>query len=309
VDRERPKRGSKLASLETAIASIPLAASITMSGFGHAGHPMAAVRELLRQRKGGLHLYAVAECWPAEFLAAGGLVSSVHLSNLMLESFGRCQALNLRMERGEIRTEDHSHLSMALRLTAGAWNMPFLPIRSLAGTDIARHISFDKTKVGSAQSPFDNSSNLVVGPLHPDVAVIHASRADVYGNAQVFGTRTVIDVQVRAAKRVIITAEEIVSSEALRRSPVSTHIPGLLVADVVHAPYGAYPTGMYLYYDEDLAHLSEYHAASRTPEGTEAFLAKSIYAHASERDYMNGIGIGKLLRLRPDPALHYVPRE
>lgn len=297
----------KLTTLAESVARVSDGAALTFSGFAHSGHPMAYVRELIRQGRSGLQLMAVAECWAAELLVAAGAVASIRMSNLMFEGLGRCYAIAQGAESGRLRIEDHSHLGMALRLAAGGWRMPFLPIRSMTGTEIAARTTFDQDKISWVTSPFREETVSVVGPLHPDIAVIHVSKSDEAGNCQLPGTRAVIDLQVRAAARVIVTAEEIVPESEIMRAPEQTIVPGLLVDEIIHVPYGGHPTGMYRYYDDDFEHLQEYHSGSKDPAMRKEYIEKYIREPADHFAYLDLIGVRRLMDLRSDPFLGYRP--
>lgn len=297
----------KLTTLAESVAQVSNGSAITFSGFAHSGHPMAFVHELIRQGRADLHLMAVAECWAAEFLVAAGAVTTIHMSNLMFEGLGRCYAVAQGAESGALRVEDHSHLGMALRLAAAAWDMPFLPIRSMTGTEIATRTTFDPRKIVPVDSPFREEAVSVVGPLRPDYAVVHVSKCDEDGNCQLPGTRAVIDLQVRAAAHVVVTAEEIVTEAEIMRAPEQTIVPGLLVDEIVHVPYGAHPTGMYRYYDDDFDHLREYHVGSRDPAARRAFIDRYIKEPSDHFEYLDRVGIKRLMELRSDPFLGYRP--
>lgn len=297
----------KLTTLAESVARVSDGSSITFSGFAHSGHPMAFVRELIRQGRCGLHLMAVAECWAAELLVAADAVSTIRMSNLMFEGLGRCYAIAQGAESGQLRIEDHSHLAMALRLAAGGWGMPFLPIRSMTGTEIATRTTFDDLKISRVGSPFRAEDVSVVGPLQPDVAVVHVSKCDAAGNCQLPGTRAVIDLQVRSAARVIVTAEEIVPEAEIMRTPEQTVVPGLLVDEIIHVPFGAHPTGMYRYYDDDFVHLRTYHARSKDPAGRQEYLDTYVRSPEDHFAYLDLIGVRRLMELRSDPFLGYRP--
>lgn len=297
----------KLTTLAASVSRVSNGSSITFSGFAHSGHPMAFVRELIRQGRNDLHLMAVAECWAAELLVAAGAVTTIRMSNLMFEGLGRCYAIAQGAESGILQIEDHSHLGMALRLAAGGWGMPFLPIRSMTGTEIATRTTFDDAKISRVESPFREERVSVVGPLHPDVAVIHVSKCDAAGNCQLPGTRAVIDLQVRAAGRVIATAEEIVPEREIMKAPEQTVVPGLLVDEIIHVPFGAHPTGMYRYYDDDFEHLRAYHEKSKDPRGRQAYLDKYLRQPDDHFAYLDLIGFRRLMELRSDPFLGYRP--
>ena len=294
---------SKLTTLAAAAGLVAPGASVTFSGFGHAGHPLAFVRELIRQGTGDLTLHAIAECWPAEFLVAAGRVARINMSNLMFEGLGRCRAISRAIEQGEVEVDDHSHLALSLRLLAGAWNVPFLPVRSMAGTDLARVQTGVRPKYARLPSPFDGDEVGAVAALRPDVAVIHVNKADEQGNGIVYGAISIIDAQVRSAKKVVVTAERIVSAEEITAENQAVVVPGIFVDAVVHTPFGAHPGGMYDEYDEDLTAMSEYYEASRSPDTLRDYLAARVFAFSDHAAYLNSLGSRRLLNLRVDPTL------
>jgi acyl CoA:acetate/3-ketoacid CoA transferase alpha subunit len=254
---------NKIMSLHAAVASIWDGQTLTFSGFGHGGHPMAFVRELIRQGHRGLTLNAVAECWPAEFLVGAGAVRAINMSNLMFEGLGRCRAISRAIETGSIMVDDHSHLGLSLRLLAAGWGVPFLPIRSMVGTDLAEVQTGKVTKYRCIASPFGEGDVGVVSALPTDVAVIHVHKCDEQGNGIVYGARSVIDAQVRGARRVIVTTEQLVSADEIVSENQLCVVPGFFVDAVVHTPFGAHPAGMYKLYVEDADHMARYYEASR----------------------------------------------
>ncbi|MCU1411856.1 MAG: hypothetical protein JWR04_2563 [Rhodoglobus sp.] len=293
---------SKIVSMADAAATVPEGASLSFGGFGHFGHPLSFVRELLRQGKGGFTLHAVAECWPAELLTAAGRVNHINLSNLMFEGLGRVRAICRAVENGWITTDDHSHLGLSLRLLAAGWDMPFMPIRTMAGSDLEHIQTGPAPKFRRIASPFSDEQVGVLSPLSPDVAVVHVSESDNQGNGIIRGQISVVDAQVRAAKRVIVTAERIVEPEEIVRNNQLVTVPGILVDQVVHSPYGAYPGGMYGLYDEDMELMDHYYEASRSEEAVAAYLAEWIFGLADHAEYLDRIGSQRLLEAVVDPV-------
>ncbi|PSC04903.1 3-oxoadipate--succinyl-CoA transferase subunit A [Alsobacter soli] len=299
---------SKLVSLVEAAQAVASGASLTAGGFAHSHQPLAFTRELIRQGRSRLTLMSVAECWVAEFLAAAGMLEKVYFSNFMFEGYGRCQRFSKAVEAGAVAVEDHSHFGMVSRLMAAGLGLPFMPMKAMAGTDILAISGFEPPdrKARRMQSPFGHEVVTAVSPLRPDVAVIHAARADRLGNVQLFGTTSVIEEQARAAGTVIVTVEEIVDTDIIRRQPEMTLLPALMVDMVVHLPYGAHPTGVYGYYDHDSAHLADYYAASRTEPDTAVWLDRWAHGLPDHFDYLDALGMTRLLQLRVDPALGYL---
>jgi glutaconate CoA-transferase, subunit A len=303
---------SKLVSMDTALDAIRDGMSITAGGFAHSHQPMALLRALIKRGVRHLTLMGVAECWVAEFLAAANALDRTYFSNFMFEGFGRCRRFSEGVESGAIEVEDHSHFGMVNRLNAAALGLPFMPMRAMSGTDILAKPGFEEPHMKSRliESPFDARDKvLAVSPLKPDVAIIHAARADDAGNVQLYGPTSVIVEQARAAAHVIVSVEEVVDTEVIRRHPEFTILPGLLVDAVVHAPFGAHPLGNYGYYQHDQAYLQDYYDSSRAPQSTQAFLDEWIHAPADHWAYLDKIGIMRLMRLRVDPALGYIPAE
>jgi len=299
---------SKLVSLTEAAQSVANGASLTAGGFAHSHQPLAFTRELIRQGRSRLTLMSVAECWVAEFLSAAGMLEKVYFSNFMFEGYGRCQRFSKAVEAGTIAVEDHSHFGMVSRLMAAGLGLPFMPMKAMAGTDILAVSGFEpiEHKALRLESPFGNGVVTAVSPLKPDVAIIHAARADQLGNVQLFGTTSVIEEQARAAGLVIVTVEEIVDTDVIRRQPEMTLLPAFMVDMLVHVPYGAYPTGVYGYYDHDAAHLADYYAASRSDADTAAWIDRWVHGLPDHFDYLDAVSISRLLSLRVDPALGYL---
>ncbi len=300
----------KLVTLEDAVRVIEDGMSLTAGGFAHSHQPMALTRALIRRGVRGLTIMGVAECWVAEYLAAAGALEQAYFSNFMFEGFGRCRRFSEGIEAGRIATEDHSHFGMVCRLQAAGLGLPFMPMRAMAGTDILDVPGFEAPAMKSRrmESPFGNGTVTAVSPLRPDVAIIHAARADGEGNVQLFGATSVLEEQARAAAHVIVSVEEIVDEEVIRRQPELTILPSLLVDALVQLPFGAHPTGVYGYYEHDAAHLGEYYAASRSQAATDDYLRRWVFDTADHWSYLDQISMSALLRLRTDPALGYVLR-
>lgn len=294
---------SKLLPLDEAVDAIRPSSSLSFSGFGHYGHPLAFVRELIRRRVGDLTLHAIAECWPAELLTAAGLVRHINMSNLMFEGLGRVRAICRAVENGDITTDDHSHLGLSLRLLAAGWGMPFLPIHTMSGSDLELIQTGERPKYTRIADPFSDDWIGAVSALQPDVAVIHVHRADVQGNGVIEGQISVVDAQVRAARHVIITTEEIVDGDLIIVDNQRTIIPGMLVDAVVHTPYGSHPGGVYGMYDEDPLLLDEYYEASRDPEALAAWLDDWVYKMSNHQAYLDRIGSRRLAEVRVDPEI------
>ena len=169
-------------------------------------------------------------------------------------------AITEMMSDGRLKYEDYSNQAIALMLMAGALGIPFIPTRSFLGTDYLDPANVEHPgaylrdqKWRLMESPFDGQPYVALPALKPDVAVLHAQRADEFGNVQVWGHQGDAKWAYWAAKKVIVSVEEIVPSEVIREDPGRTVVPGFKVAAVVHMPMGAHPSGKAGYYDFDYA--------------------------------------------------------
>ena len=296
---------SKVVSISEAVALIHDGDNLTLSGFAHSLAPVALVREIIRQGKQDLELTSMGECWAADLLSGAGCLSRVRLSNYMFEGFGRCMNFSRAAQQGDLEVEDYSHFGITSRLFAGALGISYLPTKVMSGTDIVHKKSFDKGKVLVANCPFTDEPHMLVQAIQPDVAVIHASRADKEGNTQLFGMTSIIDEQARASRKVIVSVEEVVETDVIARKPELTILPGFVVDAVVEIPYGAHPAGMFRYYNYDHAHIQYYWDLSRREETFRDYLEEYVLGPRDHWEYLKMIGIRKLMELRADPHLGY----
>nr|WP_255617233.1 CoA-transferase [Aurantimonas sp. VKM B-3413] len=297
--------------MEEAVRLVPDGCSITAGGFAHSHQPLGFLRALIAEGRRDLAIMGVAECWVAEWLAAAGMLDKAWFSNFMFEGFGRCRRFSEGIEAGEIATEDHSHFGMVMRFVAAAERLPFIPMLSQGGTDIATTggIERPEEKIQIIKSPFGGEPVAVTSPLRPDVAIIHAARADACGNTQLDGATAVLAEQAAAAKTVIVTVEEIVEPGEIAANPAATLISGFYVDALVHLPYGAWPTGMYGYHDPDMGFLDDYYQASRDPASCARWIEEHLRGPADHWDWLGRAGVARLLALRSDPALGYRPAK
>ena len=241
--------------------------------------PMALEREIVRQRKKNLWIAAKFTLLDTTLLVAGGCVSKIDVG---FAGLGR--PLFSAIENAEVEVIDWSNGTLALRHLAGAMGVPFLPTRSLMGTDTFKHSG---AKV--IEDPFTGKNICLVPAINPDVAIIHVNQCDEFGNSRVFGPSVSPVETAMASKHVIISTEEIIPTEDIRKNPGQTTIPYYLVDAVVHLPFGAHPgtvPGLYTY---DTAHLEEFFAA-RDKEGMNAYLDKYIHTVADHNSYLDLVG-------------------
>lgn len=298
---------SKLATLAEAVASIPAGAHVALSGFAITRCNMAFAREVIRQGIRGLTVSQCVGGMDADLLVGAGAVERIIYGGGSLDRFGRLNNVNRGIESGTLIAEEYSSLSVAFRYLAGALGLPFIPIRSLRGSDIlARLRQIAPENVSTVRDPFTGEEWLALRPLVPDVAVVQVQVADEEGNAWIFGPRWDNEEQVKASQRVIVITEQLVPTEIIRRDPERTIIPGFKVSHVVHLPFSAHPTSVYRVYDYDAEHIREYAAATRTAEGFQAYLEKYVLGVRDHWEYLERIGGMKhLTTLLADPILGY----
>lgn len=297
----------KLATLTEAVASIPSGAHVALSGFAITRCNMAFAHEVIRQGIRGLTISQCVGAMDADLLVGAGAVERMIYGGGSLDRFGRLNNVNRGIESGTLMAEEYSSLSVAFRYLAGALGLPFIPIRSLRGSDVlARLHQVAPENVATVQDPFTGEEWLALRPLVPDVAVVQVQVADEEGNAWIYGPRWDNEEQVKASQRVIIITEQLVPTEIIRRDPERTVIPGFKVSHVVHLPFSAHPTSVYRVYDYDAEHIREYAAATRTVEGFQAYLEKYVLGVRDHWEYLERTGGMKhLTPLLADPILGY----
>lgn len=298
---------TKLTTLTEAVASIPSGSHIALSGFAIARCNMAFAREVIRQ---GITRLTISQCvgaMDADLLVGAGAVERIIYGGGSLDRFGRLAWVNRGIEDGTLAAEEYSSLSVAFRYLAGSLGLPFLPIRSLTASDLAKRLQEqDASQIATITDPFTGDQWLALKPLLPDVSVVQVPVADEEGNAWIFGPRWDNAEQVRASKRAIVIAEEIVPTEVIRRDPERTVIPGFLVSHVVHLPFGAHPTSVYRCYDYDAEHIKAYVQATETRERFREYLDRYVYGVKDHWEYLERVGgMKRLNALRADALLGY----
>lgn len=268
---------------------------------------MAFVHEVIRQKINHLTVSQCVGAMDADLLVGAGAVDRIIYGGGSLDRFGRLANINKRIENGSLIAEEYSSLSVAFRYLAGALGLPFIPIRSLQGSDLLKQIQEKQSKdVSSVDDPFTGKEWLVLKPLHPDVAIMHVQIADNEGNAWIMGPKWDNPEQVKASERAIIIAEHIVSTEVIRQHPENTVIPGLFVSHVVEQPYGAYPTSVYREYDYDGDQIEEYVQASCSQEKFDEYIAKYILSTKDFWEFLDKTGGARKLHcLHADQILGY----
>ncbi len=281
---------SKVASLHDAVARhVADGARVALGCALEPAIPFAFVHELVRAGRRDLRLVGPISDVAFDILIGAGCVAEVDAAWIGNVSAGLGHSYRRAMEQGiprRITVRDHSNLSIGLALLAGALGSPYIPTRSLLGTDLARaNGTFRQTT-----SPFDGSPLLLVPAIEPDVAVLAVQRSDEAGNAHLWGPRGVSREAALAAKAVIVLADEVVDRDVIRADPDRTIVPALKVVAVVEQPGACHPSPLQDRYGRDHAFFHEYHEATRTREGFDAWLREWVFDIGDHNEYLARLG-------------------
>ena len=312
----------KVMDLKTAVGRfVTDGAHISIGGFTVNRNPMAAVYEIIRQRKQDLHLYAHSNGQGVDELVGGGCVSRIEIAYAGNGRFApTCIRFRKAVQKGALKVEDYSNYQMTLRFLAGAMGVPFLPTRSSLGTSLLSVWGFTEQerrldprvpnrKVSVLDNPFDGwggADKVVLVPaINPDVTILHVQKADRAGTARIEGL-TFADVeQAKAAARVIVTCEELVETDVLRENPDLNRLPFFCVDAVVPVAYGAYPTACYRCYDYDPVYLNAYREAAVDEEKHAAYLRDHIFDVKDHAAFVERQGTDRLAGIAADPRTGY----
>jgi glutaconate CoA-transferase, subunit A len=280
---------------------VPDGCTVAIEGFT-AFICFAAAHEIIRQRKQNLTLCRLTPDLIYDQMIAAGVAHKLIFSYLGNPGVGSLHCIRRAVERGiprPLEIEEYSHFGMVGRYLAGASNLPFFPLRSYVGSDMA-HVN---ELIRFVDSPYGDGPIAVVPPLRPDVTFVHAQRADVHGNTHLWGLLGTQKEVAFASQNVIVVVEEIVAEDVIRRDPNRTLIPGFIVDAVVHEPYGAHPSYVQGYYDRDNDFYLKWDEWSRDRETTEAWLDEWVYKLPDRAAYLDKLGPEIISNLAPGELL------
>jgi glutaconate CoA-transferase subunit A len=296
---------SKLVTMAEAVERwVPDGATVLMGAALEAQIPFSAGHEIIRQKRRDLTLVAPISDLLFDLLVGAGVARKLIAAWIGNVSSGSGYNFRRAVEEAipsPVEMVDHSNLTLALSLHAAALGVPFLPTYSTLGTDISRSNAGLEPMV----CPFSGDRMIAVQALAPDVAILPAQRSDAEGNAHLWGNLGVVPDAARAARSVVVVAEEIVSSDLIASDPNRTVIPTFLVGAVVHEPMGSHPSPCQGCYGRDHAYYTEYHEESRTREGFLAWLEKWVLSVSDRKDYLRRLGSKRVEALgvqRPAPS-------
>ncbi len=286
---------------------------IASGGFGHVRVSMISIYEILRQGKNNLTMVGKTSVHDLDVLITSGCVNKVEAAySFGHELRGLSPGSRRKIEGGECRVvAESSNAGLQFRFLAAMMGVPFIPARNLMGTD-----TFEYSSAKIVQDPFSGKPVCLLPAAYPDISIIHVSRCDIYGNCQIDGIAVEDYELARASRRLIISTEEIIPEEEIRKEPWKTVIPYYLVDAVVEAPFGSHPCQMpgKYYFDEE--HITQWLKASKTDTGTESYLQKYVHGPDSFFQYLDLVGgteklnfLARVEQLRETPVYPWAVKE
>ncbi len=297
-----PTRASKLVSMKEAVSRhVRDGDSVAIEGFT-GSICFAAGHEIIRQGRRELTLIRMTPDLIYDQMIAAGTAKKLIFSYMGNPGVGSLYCIRRAVEKNQPRAlelEEYSHYGLVGRYAAGASRSPFFPLRSYIGSDMLAANPLIKL----IDDPYGSGKIAVVPPLNPDVAILHAQRADCQGNTQLWGLLGMQKEVAFASKQVIVVVEEIVDESIIRADPNRTLIPGLIVNAVVHEPYGAYPSYVQGYYDRDNEAYIAWDKLSQDHAAVAAWLGDWVYGLENHAAYVRKLGQSRLTKLKPEPLL------
>jgi glutaconate CoA-transferase, subunit A len=288
-------RPEKIVSLQEAVASIKPGMVVALGGHTLRRHPMALVRELIRQKARDLHVMGWNNGIDFDLLAAAGVMKTAETSCVSLSQFGLGRNFRRAVESGRLPVWDHSETTAIDVFRGAAQGAPYTAAISPLGTSLLDH----NPRFRTATNPFDGREVVLVEAVHADVALLHLHMADRYGNVLLDAKRwhdNSFDEYIgRSAKRVIVTVEQIVSDEFVLNNPELTVLPRRYVDAVVEVPFGAHPCACDSRYAYDTQFIQEYVDASKTEGTMQEFIAS--WVDIPEDEYIERLGPRRLQSL------------
>ena len=284
---------SKLTSLNEAISKyVNDGDTVYAAGFTHL-IPFAAGHEIIRLKKRDLVLARATPDLIYDQMVAAGCARKVIFSYMGNPGVGSLRIVRAALEKGQLEWEEYSHFGMITRLQAGASGLPFLPMNQTGAESLEKVNPLIKR----IPDPYGGKDVIVVPALNPDVAIVHVQRADAEGNAHLWGIIGEQKEAAFAAKKVILTAEEIVDESVIRSDPNRTMIPSIIVDAVCHVPYACHPSYAQGYYDRDNEFYMQWDKVSESPESTKAYLDEWVYGVKDRAEYWEKLGAEKHKKL------------
>jgi len=285
---------SKLMPLSQAVSTcVNDGDTVYAAGFTHL-IPFAAGHEIIRQRKRELVLARATPDLIYEQMVAAGSARKVIFSYMGNPGVGSLRIVRAEIEQGRLEWEEYSHFGMITRLQAGASGLPFLPMNQTGATDLEKANS----NIKRIPDPYGGRDVITVPALNPDVAIVHVQRADQNGNAHLWGIIGEQKEAAFAARKVILTAEEIVDEAVIRSDPNRTMIPAIIVDAVCSVPHACHPSYAQGYYDRDNEFYLQWDRLSQSLEAVRLWLDEWVYGVKDRDEYWSKLGTATHERLK-----------
>ena len=301
---------NKIRELSDIVREIPdSGAEIAVGGFIITRCPMAFAAELIRQKKKDITLYSVMGTMEADLLVGAGFVKSYSYSGGSLDRFGKLDRVNEAIVKKSIEVKEYSAMGMGLRFLAGAMGIPFVPSKVMMGTDMYEAMKNDAGAMQPGVSPFDGEQYMFLSKLQPEYSVIHAQAVDEKGNVIIEGPVWDLELAM-AGKKLIVTAEKLVSNEYVKRFPEKVKIPSIYTYAAAIVPAGSYPASTYKVYDHDPEALTLYAKANQKQDTFDQYLNEYILGTKNHYEFIEKMGgLGKLGALAAEPIYGFATKE
>jgi len=287
----------KLVSLKEAVEMIGNGDTLAIGGSLLRRHPMGLINEIIRQSKKNLHLLGWNNGIDMDILIGAGCADIVESSYIGLAPYGLAPNFRRAVENQDIVVKESSETVAIDRFRAGSIGLTFFPSKTPLGTTIEKCDPNFKEVI----CPYTGERYAALKAWNPDIAIIHAHKADVYGNVQ-FDRKRVMDnepdiIIARSAKKTIVSVEEIVSTESITENSGLTYLPKLFIEAVVEAPYGAHPCSCDMRYDNDQEHLNKYYQMAQDKVTFKQYLDEYVFSVKDHYEYLKKIGIKNLFQI------------
>jgi glutaconate CoA-transferase subunit A len=293
---------------------------IAIGGFTINRNPMGLIYEIVRQGIRDLHLVCHSNGQGLDILVGAGCVRRIEIAYAGNGRFApTCIRFRRAVEEGKILLEDYSNYQMSLRFLAGSLGIPFIPTKSGLETDLIKRKGFPPEirkerkvaceKFFKIQNPFNGKEDPVVllPALNPDVALLHTQYVGEDGTVRIKGLTFADIEQAKSADVVVVSCEEILPREFIRRDPDQNSLPPFLIDAIVKLPYGAHPTACFYFYDYDVTHLNLYKEAAKDNKHFYQYLDEWVFGVSKHEEYLERVGLVNLTKIKANPMMGYAP--